>query len=122
MSDSPGPSACDQSDTTTASDTPPARINVLIFFFIALLAFAIRLAFLLQARGVVFFDHLVGDAATYDAWARRILAGDFWGRAEGVFYQAPLYPYFLAFVEAFTGHDFLRIRIVQIAIGALTCG
>ncbi len=36
----------------------------------------------------------MGDSRAYDEWARRIAAGDWIGRE--VFYQAPLYPYFLA--------------------------
>ena len=50
----------------------------------------------------------MGDARGYDAWARRLAAGDWIGT--DVFYQAPLYPYFLGVVYALAGHDLLAVR------------
>src|SRR5262249_39504548 len=40
---------------------------------------------------------------------------------EGVFYQAPLYPYFLGVLQAVFGHRLWLIRLTQIALGALSC-
>ena len=56
-------------------------------------AFSIRLLYLIQIQSIPLFYLLAGDGRTYDEWAQRIAAGDWLG--SGVFYQAPLYPYFL---------------------------
>ena len=62
---------------------------------------------------------LVGDAVAYDAWARAIAGGDWFGHE--VFYQAPLYPYFLAVVYAVAGPSLLVVRLVQAALGGASC-
>ena len=62
---------------------------------------------------------LVGDGVAYDAWARALAGGDWLGRE--VFYQAPLYPYFLGAVYALVGPSLLAARLVQAAIGAAGC-
>src|SRR5262245_30013793 len=64
-------------------------------------AFAVRLTHVLQIRGAPFFAILMGDARGYDAWAQRIAGGEWIGR--DVFYQAPLYPYFLATIYSVGG-------------------
>ena len=83
---------------------------------IFLTALAIRLLHVGQIRDAPFFALLLGDARGYDEWARWIAAGD-WIGAE-VFYQAPLYPYFLGVLYSVFGHDLLIVRIVQAALGA----
>jgi tetratricopeptide (TPR) repeat protein len=82
-------------------------------------AIIVRLIHVSQMHGTVFFATLMGDARGYDAWARQIAAGDWVGR--DVFYQAPLYPYFLAAVYAVVGHDLLAVRVLQAALGAASC-
>ena len=64
-------------------------------------AFAVRLVHIGQIRPSPFFDVLLGDAHGYDAWAHRLAAGDWLGTE--VFYQAPLYPYFLGVLYAAAG-------------------
>jgi hypothetical protein len=59
----------------------------------------------------------VGDAAGYYAWAQRIAGGEWIG--EESFYQAPLYPYVLAFFNLITGGDLFLVRLLQHAIGVL---
>ena len=56
----------------------------------------------------------------YDEWARRIAGGDLLGQE--VFYQAPLYPYFLGLIQYFGGHNLWTMRVVQLALGAISCG
>jgi tetratricopeptide (TPR) repeat protein len=89
-------------------------------FGMVLLAFGVRLAYLYQIELMPFFYHPVGDAAAYWSWADRILAGDWLGHEP--FYQAPAYPYFLAVVRGMVGDDPWRVRIMQAALGALSCG
>jgi len=96
------------------------RRTWLPFFAITLAAFALRYAYLLQARAVPMFDGLIEDGEAYGAWSDKIVAGDWIG--DQIFYQAPLYPYFLALVKLAVGQSLWSIRIVQIALGSLSCG
>jgi tetratricopeptide (TPR) repeat protein len=62
---------------------------------------------------------LLGDAREYDLWAQRIAAGDGWGSQP--FYQAPLYPYFLALLRRLFDAGPEGVRAVQALIGATSC-
>ena len=88
-------------------------------FAIFAVALAIRLTYLWQIRRSPFFDVLMGDARSYDAWATQIAGGDWIGR--GVFYQAPLYPYLLGSLYAIAGRSLLGVRVVQAVIGSAAC-
>lgn len=84
------------------------------------LAVAVRGVVWYQLRDDAQFNMLVGDAAKYDAWARDIAAGDLLSRREGVFYQAPLYPYFLAAHYAVFGDGAVNaVRVTQVTLGSL---
>jgi tetratricopeptide (TPR) repeat protein len=82
-------------------------------------AFAVRLLHVWQLSDSPFFTTLLGDANGYDQWAQRLAAGDWIG--SDVFYQAPLYPYFLGVVYAMFDRDLLIVRIVQALIGSASC-
>lgn len=82
------------------------------------LALAIRLVYFFQARDSPFFDTLLGDAQAYDAWAIEI-GRDFWGKEP--FFQAPLYPYFLAAIYRVFGHDPDAVRMIQALLGSGAC-
>lgn len=101
---------------------PPvaARTVFLTFLGICAAAFLIRLVYLYEIQAVVFFHFPVSDGRAYDIWSQRIAAGEWLGT--GVFYQAPLYPYFLAVAQLLVGHDYWWLRVVQIALGAVSCG
>ena len=92
------------------------RWKVCAIFAVALV---LRFAHIWQIRSSPFFDTLLGDARGYDAWARQIAEGDWLG--QGVFYQAPLYPYFLGVLYSVVGRDLLLVRICQAIIGAAGC-
>lgn len=83
---------------------------------IFLLAYLVRLIYLFQIESIPVFYNLPGDPRAYDEWAQKIVAGDWIG--QGVFYQAPLYPYFLAVLELIFGHNLWAIRLVQITLSA----
>jgi len=83
------------------------------------IAFILRLVHLDQIQSIPLFYHLAGDGRTYDEWAQRIAAGDWLGN--GVFYQAPLYPYFLGVLQFFFGHNLWLVRLLQIIVGSLSC-
>jgi tetratricopeptide (TPR) repeat protein len=89
------------------------------FLLVFGVALAVRLIHLWQIRRSPFVDVLMGDANGYDLWAQRLAAGDWIGA--DVFYQAPLYPYFLGILYAIFGRDLLIVRIVQAVIGAASC-
>ncbi len=86
---------------------------------VVLLAALARALYLYEIHDNPFFRHLLIDESSYDAWARRIAAGEWLGKE--VFYQDPLYPYFLGAIYSVIGRDFLWIRVIQLAIGAATC-
>jgi tetratricopeptide (TPR) repeat protein len=79
------------------------------------IALTVRLVHLWSMRTSPFFDILLGDAQSYDMWAQQIAAGDWMG--QGVFYQAPLYAYFLAAIYTIN-HSLLLVRVCQAVIGA----
>ncbi len=97
-----------------------ARFLRLLF----LLALLLRLAFVWQIRDLPTQRWLVMDAQRYDELARGIAAGG-WMPSEA-FYQAPLYPYFLALVYAVFGGgggsegSLLAVRLLQAVLGAVT--
>src|ERR1044071_4166999 len=86
---------------------------------IFLTALVLRLVYLTQIQSIPLFYHLAGDGRTYDDWEQRIAAGEWLG--QGVFYQAPLYPYFLGVLQIVFGHNLWLIRFVQILLGSLSC-
>ena len=93
--------------------------NGKVLVAIGLVAFVLRLVHLFQVLGAPFSDLRLGDAEAYHQWALRIAAGDWIGQE--VFYQAPLYPYFLAVVYSVLGSGASMVRLVQAAIGAGSC-
>ena len=109
-----------QSSSTIASKHDTTRESD--FFWIAailVIAFLLRLFYLVQIESIPLFYHLAGDGRTYNEWAQRIAAGDWLG--QGVFYQAPLYPYFLGVLQLVLGHNLWFIRFVQILLGSFSC-
>ena len=109
--------AVKRSPLDTARKGSGDRVKWIIVIFAA--AFSLRLLYLIQIQSIPLFYHLAGDGRTYDEWAQRIAAGDWLG--SGVFYQAPLYPYFLGALQITFGHNLWAIRIVQVLLGSLSC-
>jgi tetratricopeptide (TPR) repeat protein len=79
----------------------------------------LRLLYLGQIRSAPFWDLRFGDAASYHQWAQRIAAGDWMGR--GAFYQAPLYPYFLALIYRLFDGGVGTVHVIQALMGGLSC-
>ncbi|MEQ1727516.1 MAG: glycosyltransferase family 39 protein, partial [Vicinamibacterales bacterium] len=82
-------------------------------------ALAVRLLHVRLLSRSPYFSALMGDARGYDEWARRLAGGDWIG--SDVFYQAPLYPYFVGVVYAVFGHSLTALRVVQAIVGAGSC-
>ncbi|MBI2359205.1 MAG: tetratricopeptide repeat protein [Deltaproteobacteria bacterium] len=100
--------------------TSKKSIDFIACAAVVLLALGVRLLYLFEIEANPLFYHPAGDGRVYDEWAQRIASGDLLG--QGVFYQAPLYPYFLGLLQFILGHDLWSIRLVQITLGAVSCG
>lgn len=85
---------------------------------ISMLAFLLRFLNVIQTFEVPTVVELLGDAKGYFDWAQEISKGNWYGTE--TFYQAPLYPYFLAVIIKAFGPSITVIRIIQAALGA--CG
>jgi Tfp pilus assembly protein PilF/4-amino-4-deoxy-L-arabinose transferase-like glycosyltransferase len=109
--------AAKPSSIDTAREASQVRVKWVIVIFAT--ALSLRVLYLIQIQSIPLFYNLPGDGRTYDEWAQRIAAGDWLG--SGVFYQAPLYPYFLGIWQAILGHNLWAIRMIQAALGALSC-
>ncbi|MFA5644864.1 MAG: glycosyltransferase family 39 protein [Candidatus Ratteibacteria bacterium] len=94
--------------------------RVLIILLSAGLLF--RLAFLFSFSQTVFFDPSYldkYDQKTFHIWAQQIQEDPVTGNNE-VFYMAPLYPHFLAFLYAISGNSIIFVTLVQIVLDLLT--
>ena len=80
---------------------------------------ALRIIYLLEIAKNPFFNYPILDGHTYDQLAMAIATGNVVGNT--VFWQPPLYPYFMALIYAIFGHSLVWFRIVQIMIGSLNC-
>lgn len=93
----------------------PYLLSLLVF----LLAVSVRLSYLYQIRGNPLFEMPIVDAETYVDQARAISGGEWLG--DRPFWQAPLYPYFLAITYALFGEGYTIPRGIQMILGALSC-
>ncbi len=89
------------------------------YLAIFIFALAVRLIYLSEIIDHPIITILLGDAESYDAWAKEIVKKGWIG--ERTFYQAPFYPYFLAFIYTIGARDFIIVRLVQIVIGSASC-
>lgn len=79
------------------------------------LAFFLRFLHVMQTFEVPTLVRLLGDAKGYFDWANKISEGDWFGTS--TFYQAPLYPYFLAVLITIFGPSITLIRLAQMILG-----
>jgi len=98
-----------------ASGAPTAGAMALVFG----VALAVRGAHLWSLSSSPLWTATMGDAVSYLDWARRIAGGDWLG--SDTFYQAPLYPYFVAAIVKLAGASPGVLKAVQICIGATSC-
>ncbi len=82
---------------------------------VAIPALAVRLIYVFQLADTPFFAHPIVDAEYHDAWAREILRLGI--GHEGVYFRAPLYPYFLALIYSLTNGSYFAARLVQALLG-----
>lgn len=83
------------------------------------LAFVLRIIHIAAIyKNSPFFEVLPGDLGAYDRWAVQIVEQGWLGRE--IFYQDPLYPYFLALFYKTVGRDFFWLYLCQAFLGGLT--
>ncbi len=82
-----------------------------------MLGLVLRLAHLATIHTSPFFTHLGLDPLAYDEWGRRIAGGEWLGHR--IFYQDPLYPYFLGVIYAAAGHGYVLVVAIQCLLGSL---
>ncbi|HKB08534.1 MAG TPA: tetratricopeptide repeat protein [Candidatus Polarisedimenticolia bacterium] len=83
-------------------------------------AYAVRLVYILEIRKAPYFDVPLIDGPNYFRMAAAIASGSLTGGRE-VFWQPPLYPYFLALLSVTVGDRMQTIYAVQAALGSLSC-
>src|SRR4026207_1568712 len=108
-----------QAQSETEGKRSRSSTSLAGFWLVFAAAFLVRLIYLWQIESIPLFYHLAGDGRTYDEWGQRIAAGGWLG--QGVFYQAPLYPYFLGVLQFVFGHNLWLIRFLQVILGSLSC-
>lgn len=94
------------------------KLSKQIAISIAIISVALGLLHLYSIRDAPQFLVPVLDEASYDSQAMGIIEG-LWPR-DRVFYQDPLYPYFLALVYKIAGHNYIAVRIIQVFFGAIS--
>jgi tetratricopeptide (TPR) repeat protein/4-amino-4-deoxy-L-arabinose transferase-like glycosyltransferase len=87
---------------------------------LGIVAVLLGLAHLAQVRESPFFYHPIVDAFDYDNDAWYIAQSGDWAGGGTVFFQAPLFVYFLALVYKVFGHDLLLPRLIQVILGGFT--
>jgi tetratricopeptide (TPR) repeat protein len=83
-------------------------------------AFVIRVIYAFQYRACPYCGHETMDAWYHDQWARALAEGRPF--VEGAYFRAPLYPWFLGTVYWLFGTAPIVPRLVQAALGSLSCG
>jgi hypothetical protein len=86
--------------------------------FTFLVAFAVRLLYLLSIHNAPFFQHLQTEPLHYHQWASLILEGH---APSAPFEQSPGYPYFVAAVYTLFGASATAVALVQALLDAVTC-
>ena len=96
------------------------RSKIRWFWALFAAALIVRILSILPLLGTPLLEIVMGDALNYVARAKAVSAGDWMGQE--VFYQAPLYHYFLSLPYAAFGQDDRLVRGIQILLGSLSCG
>lgn len=96
------------------------RRELWILGAILLLAFCLRLVYVLQMRASPYFDAPQVDQRFYVEWGREIAQGHI--SPEGVYLRAPLYAWWLGAQFALFGENLLAARILQALAGTAAIG
>ena len=109
----------------TADGTPAessfGRKEWILFGSIIALAFVTRLIYVMFMRSNPTFENPIMDPLYHAEWARAFVRGESFMEGQP-FFRAPLYPWFLGICFELFGENFLVPRIIQAAMGAVSCG
>ena len=94
-----------------------SRADIAIGLGLVALAVGLRLAYVAVAGGGVAIS-LQDDSFTYDAFARLMLAGNWW--TTPLAFREPLYPALMAFAYVLPGPEILTLQVVQALLGGAT--
>ncbi|MDD5064915.1 MAG: tetratricopeptide repeat protein [Phycisphaerae bacterium] len=92
------------------------RIACIIFS----LALAVRLIYLYESSANPSFQVPIVDSKIYDETAKALISGQ--GTASNLFWQPFFYQVFLSVVYLFSDNSIVFTKILQVLLGALTCG
>jgi len=98
---------------------PEKNKEKLFLLGVFLLAFILRLIYLIQVKSNPHFFSPTMDPLYHDIWAQNIAGGNWVGSK--VFFRAPFYAYFLATVYKIFGHSYVIPRLIQHLIGSFSC-
>ncbi|MFT7486515.1 MAG: tetratricopeptide (TPR) repeat protein [Candidatus Paceibacteria bacterium] len=87
---------------------------------ILLLAFLLRVAYILGSAASPYADDPIMDPLYHLQWAQAFANGESF--QPGPFFRAPLYPWFLGAALRLSGENLLLVRLVQALLGTLTTG
>ncbi len=99
------------------------RKENVILYLILFFAFLLRILYLFFLKDTVYYDPYImdkHDQKTFILWAEQILKHPFYVDGK-VFYMAPFYPYFLAFIYFLVNGNLIGIYIIQIFIDISLC-
>jgi 4-amino-4-deoxy-L-arabinose transferase-like glycosyltransferase len=118
-SETPAPPLPIADDTTAVVPWADVwRRDGLAYVTLFVLAFAFRLAALVQTARGPFLEVANIDSASYQKWARELVASGWWPARH--FYQSPFYAYFLGVLYRVFGDGPWAPRLLQIILGSLT--
>jgi len=102
--------------TSAAPETGSARRGLLTGAVLFVIACALRFAYVASVADEPAVRYPVLDAFAYHEWALEILAGNWMG--DRVYYQDPLYPFFLAGLYRIFGPESLGVLLAQAVLDA----
>jgi len=91
-----------------------------IILLIALIALAVRVAYIVEVRAHPLMTTTTGDPQVYDLRALEIAGGQ-WAADDVFFHSSPIYPYILGVIYAIFGQSYTAVRIIQSLFGVGSC-
>ncbi len=87
---------------------------------IALVALAVRVAYIVEVRAHPLMTTTTGDSQVYDIRAVEIAGGQ-WVAGDVFFHSSPAYPYILGVIYAIFGQSYTAVRLIQSLFGVGSC-
>ncbi len=91
-----------------------------VILLIALIALAVRVAYIVEVNAHPLMTTTTGDPQVYDLRALEIAGGQ-WAADDVFFHSSPVYPYILGVIYAIFGHSYTAVRIIQSLFGVGSC-